>query len=357
MEMAKRRDIPLGKNGTDPKEIAAAAALVSAAAVGGKVALKMHATARRDSERAFRLYKDEPTPDGVRRIARGQLDEARDGLAETRKRKLARAVHESRKGLKRLRTALRLARDALGEETYKRENTAFRDAGRRLAGVRDASVLIETLDALQQTSGDDLPGGHTANLRARLKDERKQALESLKTDDRLPAALDDLDSARTRTAAWNFDVDGFAALEPGLRRIYRRGRKAMRRAQAEPTSENLHEWRKRVKDLWHAEQMLRPASPKKMKRLAKRTHRLADLLGDDHDLAELRGYVATHRGCFADRDSQAALTVVIDRRREVLQRQAFSLGPSLYDPSPKKFVRGIRRGWRKRSRPPTAAAR
>ena len=52
---------------------------------------------------------------------------------------------------------MRLARGALGDEAYRRENVAFREAGRRLAGVRDASVLIETLDTLEKVSGNDLP--------------------------------------------------------------------------------------------------------------------------------------------------------------------------------------------------------
>jgi hypothetical protein len=46
------------------------------------------------------------------------------------------------------------------------------------------------------------------------------------------------------------------------------------------------------------------ASPKKMKKLARRTHKRSDLLGDDHDLAELRNYMATHRQCFDGRVAQ-----------------------------------------------------
>ena len=246
--------------------MAAAAALVGTVAVGGKLARDRRASSRRDSERAFRLYKDESVPDGIRRIARGQLDQSRDQLADRPKRRLATAVHDTRKDFKRLRATVRLARAALGEETYRRENIAFRDAGRRLAGVRDASVLVITLEALEKTSSDELPGDAIAKLRSQLKDERKQALESLKADDAgVAAVVEEIDSARTRTAAWTFDVDGFEAVKPGLRRIYRRGRKAMKHSQEEPTTANLHEWRKRVKDLWHAEQILRPASPKRMK--------------------------------------------------------------------------------------------
>ena len=266
-------------------------------------------------------------------------------------------MHDTRKRFKRLRATVRLARGALGEEAYRRENIAFRDAGRCLAGVRDASVLVMTLDALENASGDLLPGDATAKLRSQLKDERKQALESLKADDaRVAAVVDEIDSARTRTAAWTFDVDGFEAVKPGLQRIYRLGRKAMQRSQKDPTTENLHEWRKRVKDLWHAEQILRPASSKKMKKLAKRTHGLADVLGDDHDLAELGNYVATRGDCFDDSAAQVALTALIDRRRAVLQDAAFAAGSKIYSRSPRAFVKAVGRRWRRRARPPALAS-
>jgi CHAD domain-containing protein len=356
--MGRTLDIQIGSKGSDSsKEVAAAAAVVGAAALGGKVAWDKRAGSKREAERAFRLYKSEPVPDGIRRIARGQLDQAHDELAGSPKRKLAGAVHDTRKSFKRLRATVRLARDGIGDDTYRRENTAFRDAGRRLSGVRDASVLIETLDELEKASGGDLPIGTAAKLRTQLEAERAQALKSLKADERpTEAVIEDIEQARTRTAAWTFGTQSFEALEPGLRRIYRRGRKAMRRAKAEPTNENLHEWRKRVKDLWHAEQILRPAAPKRMKKLAKRTHALADLLGDDHDLAELRGYAERHRECFDDGVAQVALMAVIDRRRKEFQRQALSLGSKLYARSPRRFVEAIGRAWRKRVGVPEPAA-
>jgi hypothetical protein len=317
------------------RELAAAAAgLAGAAAVGGKLALSKRAGARRRSktEQAFRLHKDELVPDGIRRIARGQLDAAHARLDGRPRRKLATGVHETRKSFKRLRATARLARGAIGEETYARENAAFRDAGRRLSGVRDATVLIETLDALIQAAGAELPDGVTGELHRRLEGDRDQAVDALKADDELVAALTgDIERARLRTATWTFATDGFAALEPGLQKIYRRGRDAMRRAQAEPTDEHLHEWRKRVKDLWHAEQILR-SEP------AKRTHALADLLGDDHDLAELRRYAAARPDAFDGTTAKVALLAIIDRRRAALQRKAFALGSKLYRRSPRRFV-------------------
>jgi CHAD domain-containing protein len=330
-------------------KVGAAVVAAGAAAITGKLAWDRHSESEREAEAAFCLNGEEPIPAGIRRIARGQLDQAQTALADSTRSALAVAVHDARKSFKRLRATVRLARGAIGKERSQNENTSFRDSGRRLSGVRDASVLIETLGV----AADGLPPGATAKLRERLENEREQALESLRANEEIVGAvLADIEEARTRTAAWTFDAQGFKALEPGLRRVYRRGRRAMARAQADPTNEHLHNWRKRVKDLWHVEQILRPAAPEKMTKLAKRTHCLSDLLGDDHDLAELRLYVERHSDCFDDSATQDALLAVIDRRRAVLQRRAFPLGQELYRRKPKRFVKGIRKDWQKRARPP-----
>jgi CHAD domain-containing protein len=321
---------------TNTKELAAAgAAAAGLAAVGGKLAWDKFGSPNGDSKTAYRLRSDEPVPDGMRRIARCQLELAHAELDGASKRKLAGGVHEARKGMKRLRAGVRLSRDAIGKETYKRENTAFRDTGRRLSGARDAEVLLETLEEVEKDCNGKLPEGWAKQLRERLEGERERALGPLREDDAaLGAVLAELDTAHTRTATWTFDSEGFEALEPGFKRIHKRGRKAMKRAAAEPSSENFHEWRKRVKDLWHALQVLRPVAPKKMKKLARDAHGLSDLLGDDHDLAELHAYVTAHPDCFEDPAVLPALVAVIDRRRGGLQRKALKRGRKLYGRRP-----------------------
>ena len=51
---------------------------------------------------------------------------------------------------------------------------------------------------------------------------------------------------------------------------------------------DLHDWRKRVKDLWYHERLLAPTCGPTVRGHAKELDRLSDLLGDDHDLALLR---------------------------------------------------------------------
>jgi CHAD domain-containing protein len=298
-------------------------------------------------DRSYRLHADEYVPDGIRRIARGQLEQAHDELSGASKRRLSEAVHETRKRIKRLRASVRLSRDAIGEPAYARENAELRAAGRRLSGSRDAKVLVDTLEDLCERFGDELPAGATLTLRLRLENERDHAEERLRDDgadtDAVLAALRD---ASARTAAWRFDDDDFDALAPGLRRIYARGRKRMRAARKDPSPEHLHAWRKRVKDLWHASQIVRAADPKRMKRLGRRAHALADVLGDANDLHVLRVYVKTHPQVFPADDERQALLAIIDRRSAALRDKALRRGKRLYKRKPKKFVRAIERGWR-----------
>ena len=333
------------------RQAAPAAAAGTLAAAGGAAAVVVKRTrdgrARRSKERAraFRLHRGEDTGDGVRRVARGQLYRAGDELdAGTGVRgDLDGAVHETRKAFKRLRALVRVSRHALGDEAYRRENRIFRDAGRKLSGARDAAVLVQTLDGLTARYRDELDDDAFTGLRDALTSEAAAASSAL-SDDR--AAVDEvqgtLEAARRRVGGWPLPDDGgLAMLEPGFERIYRRGRRALKAARRDPGTESLHELRKRAKDLWHAAQVLRPASPKAMKRLARRAHALSDVVGDDHDLAVLRAAARERHAALAPGEL-ALLERLIARRRARLQRRALAHGRRVYARKPAELAKLVR---------------
>jgi CHAD domain-containing protein len=330
----------------------AARTLVGAAAAGTTATAEPAPApkpAGRD-ERRFRLRTDEAVSDGIRRVVRGQLADGADELTGVSGAvALGEAVHATRKGIKRVRAALRLSRAALDEDAYQRENAHMRMVAGRLSTARDALVLLETLTALEQRFEGELPPRATAALRARLQDDHERAVAAMQEEGDLAGRTREaLDEARTRTAQWTFGRHDFGAVEPGLRRIYRQGRRRMRTARAQPNAENLHDARKRAKDLWHAAQLLRQAHPKRMKRLSRDAHKLADLLGDHHDLSVLRDYVEVHPRLFADAASRDALLAVLDRRSDALERRALKRGRRLYKRRPKRFVAAIQSGWSRR---------
>src|SRR3954454_20179131 len=188
-----------------PKEAAtaAAAAIAGVAAAGGKLAWGKLSGRGEEPSRAYRLHEREYVPDGLRRVARGQLECGLEDLDGEPSDNLDQAVHESRKRLKRLRATLRLGRGGIDQDTYKAENAAFRDAGRRLAGPRDAAVLVETLDELTQRFADELRLEDTTPLRERLvRDHERQANALRKDESALESVRGELDRGRARTAAW-----------------------------------------------------------------------------------------------------------------------------------------------------------
>jgi hypothetical protein len=76
---------------------------------------------------------------------------------------------------------------------------------------------------------------------------------------------------------------------------------------------------------------------------AKDLHRLADLLGDDHDLGVLRERLTSGRlHVGADVDGIVGL---IEHRQAELQAQALVLGGRVYAEKPAVFVRRMRRAW------------
>src|SRR4051794_28254839 len=96
-----------------------------------------------------RLRETESGTRGVARIMRKQTGEALEVLSGSGPLS-DEAVHDARKRLKEVRAALRLLREALGSRTYRQENACFRDAARPLSEVRDAKVLVSTLDKLAE---------------------------------------------------------------------------------------------------------------------------------------------------------------------------------------------------------------
>jgi CHAD domain-containing protein len=334
----------MAKNSKVSAPIIAAGAVASGGALAAGKLVHDRVVDRSTRQRTrFRLAPDEGAADGLRRIARGQIELASDRLQNGDD--VAEAVHEARKSLKRLRAVVRLARDPLGDDIYSSENHAYRDTGRELSAARDAQVLGETLDALTKRYRREIGDDAFAGLREAIDSDARAAHERIVAD---AGAVEEvragLDAARDRVATWPLpEHEDASMLAPGFERVYKRGRRALKAAQQDPVDENLHELRKRAKDLWHAAQVLRPASPRRMKRLARRAHALSDLLGDDHDLAVLLE-AARERYRTLERGELALLRGLVERRRARLQRDALACGRRVYGPKPRVWTRRIAKG-------------
>jgi CHAD domain-containing protein len=299
----------------------------------------------------YRLSEAESTREGLRRCAREELESAINDLTERLGEDPVEAVHEARKSLKKERSLLRLARGSLPGSERRRENTALCDAGRRLSLARDADVKIQALEKLAERYAGQFPRTSVDAIRAQLERDRQVARLQL-TASGVPAAVaDDLRAVLSRVDRWGLRTGGWKAIEPGLRRAYRDGRKANVRARKKPTVTNLHDWRKRAKDLWYHLRLLEQTAPHTVRAHAEDAHVLTELLGDDHDLAVLRESLVT--GSAEVPADTAPVVAAIDHRRETLQEEAFFMGQRIYAESPKAFTRRIGaywKGWRAQSK-------
>ena len=103
--------------------------------------------------------------------------------------------------------------------------------------------------------------------------------------------------------------------------------------------EALHEWRKRVKDLWHHHTLLCSLWPAVREAAAGEAHALSDRLGDDHDLAMLAAWVEENA------DPGAEFFEAVAVRRSRLQAEAVALGARVYAEKPKAFTARLGRLW------------
>ncbi len=254
------------------------------------------------------------------------------------------AVHDARKDLKRARTALRLLRPALGERIYRRENALLRDVAHTLNAARDAKVLTQTLQSLRRSHRALRRDAGVAELLRTLQADQAGLRRRLREHPaKLARSRSALERLSNRVMQWRVGAHGWSVLGPAAKRIYRSGRRARPPARPRPTERALHEWRKEVKYLRYALEMLAPMRPRKVARLARQAEQLTDCLGEAHDLAML----AQKARALAKRNraNLRPLFTIIDRQRARLSLDALSSGEQLYRAKPGDWEGQLQRYW------------
>jgi CHAD domain-containing protein len=275
----------------------------------------------------------------ARRALLAQLDKTIEELGKRRRSDVA--VHNIRKELKRARAALRMLRDCIGVVAYRRDNALIRDAAHPLTPIRDAKVLLQTLEQVGPKKGADGRGFYL-RFRKLLEEQRRLARRQLRSAD-LAAAARMLRGIRRRAAA--LPESRLAAPHArGLEHAFKKARSAFAVAKGQGTDESLHEWRKQTKYFANQLEMLLHLRPKLFANSHRHATQLADCLGDDHDLAILTEQVFWHAvgghtsasnteargGARAPGTDARQLIGTMRRRRKKLQRRAMRLGQRLY---------------------------
>lgn len=238
---------------------------------------------------SYRLKLREPLAEGLRRVGLDQVE-----MAEAKLRgqeDAARAVHDARRCLKRLRALLRLIRLGLGETDYQREAKRLVGTGRLLAGARDGHVMLQTLRMLEARHG-ALPDGGNARLVEILS-----ALDQAAPDKVLDArnrAIKRLAGTRKFLSGPTLDAIDIAHVFDGMAKSYKKARRARRTCQRQPSDDNFHNWRKSVQQHWRHMQLLSRGWPEEFGARAAEAKEMSQLLGEDHDLSVLATFARAH---------------------------------------------------------------
>lgn len=293
----------------------------------------------------YKFDLNENINSAVKRVAIELIDDSVERLYNVRKT-FDESIHETRKNFKKQRALLRLVRFELGDDLYKKENTLFRDTGRILSGIRDASVTVETLKYLQIQRPDEIDSDELTNLKKNLRLRTRRIRSQFKKNQELiEAIINILDKHKSQVRRWPLKRKSFIQIVPGIKLVFERGQNAFYLAKKNPSAENFHDWRKRVKYLLYHVRLLENAWPEYMNLLALKLDELSDILGIEHDLAEFRKLLQREKMLFENKAEQAKLFNLIGQERIKLQTAAKLIAPYIYFEPAKNFTQRLPVYW------------
>ncbi len=305
---------------------------------------------------SFRLHRDEPLGAGLKRLSLEAIDDAiavfYDGEDVFRE-----AVHTSRKATKRIRALLRLVRSELGDQVYRFENVSIRDTSRLLSEVRTSAVLVNGAEDIRDIYAPILAPGTFEEVVERLTSQRdRMEQRAMEDPEVVPRVVSNLERARQRYESWPSDADArrvygvgirndYRAIGPGLRRTHSRGRAEMVVAYQKRSPQAFHMWRKRAKYLKHQMEILTPLWPEVMIGMALTLDRIAEILGQDRDLAELLDTLAGRPDICPNPLERSLMSALAEQRRSDLQTAARILGRRIYAEKPDVFAARLGAYW------------
>ncbi len=291
---------------------------------------------------AYRLKLKEPLVKGVRRIAAEQLANAAARLQGDSDPE--RSVHEARKSLKRTRALLRLVRPGLGDARFRHLNVQLRDVARKLSAARDRDVVRRLLLSLHDAKPPVAKAA--ARLVAILDSTPASGIEAPATPRNFGEALQEIEAIRNEIADVGLAPAGFETIVTGLAKCHRAGCRALARAIENPSEEEpLHDLRKSAQAYWRQMILIQQAWPEACLARAAAAKLVADLLGQDHDVALLDVLLAGPEGQALAAAERRALTRYCAARHAELRGAALPKARLLFAEKSDELARRMRDLW------------
>lgn len=280
--------------------------------------------------------------EGIKEAAQHEVNKAIDALQNYKDK--AKAIHYTRKRMKEVRGVLRLIRDHIDKEVYKQDNTFFRDTARQFSELRDNEVFIDVLNNLwHQTEGDNQQG--IAQIIRQAQESHDQQKETLLHKEHiLDTVKQKLSDAHRHIDNWPVKGNDFDTISSGIKRVYKRGHKAFDLAYHEPSIDNFHEFRKRVKYLRYHIEFIENSWKKVLKAYRKEISQLSDFLGEDHDYGmTIQKLQSTDYGI--SEEIIGEIINMAEYKRKNLQEEALPLAQKIYAEEPDEFIKRLSTYW------------
>jgi CHAD domain-containing protein len=295
--------------------------------------------------KGFIISNNESMAGNIHRILLEQLDYI-IVQSESEGEDVHKAIHESRKSMKKIRAVLRMIRDEIGYSSYYRENIFYRDLSRNLSEIRNFEVLTCSVQTLQKDLSNTIPPDVFISLKEEL-DRQQEKLTG--GPDRLFRLLKktagEIKIGRKRIYDFPIRHDDFRAFEGGLFRMYRQGKRYLRDARKNPSPTQLHNLRKRMKYFWHQMEILQPIFPGPMGAYASTLESIAENLGVYHDLQVLQDFLAGLE-IIPDARVNEALQEACMARKFMLLNNTWPLLEIAYSEKPRAMVDRLANYWK-----------
>jgi CHAD domain-containing protein len=190
-------------------------------------------------------------------------------------------IHKIRKILKKIRALLKLIKyDLKDKDIYTAQNEYYKNAGKVFSQARDNTVLVKTFDKIIEKFDLD-------------RDKYTNPIQYLEnTDNQENFTMLRKEIKQIRKTLWIYQLKKKKKpLKKGLKKIYKKLQKRKKRAYKTHSDTDFHEWRKAVKNYMYQLKLLKKNLPKKAKKTIKKIKELADILGFDHDISVLKGFL------------------------------------------------------------------
>jgi len=296
---------------------------------------------------SFRIDPRLPLTGEVRRILGEEIGKALAHLAAARDRP-EQSLHKCRKRLKSARALLRLVHS--GNETFcQTENQCYRQVAALLAGPREATALVETIDRLAAAFPEQVAGGGLDSVRDLLIARQHEMHAGAGLDAAIGAATAACEEGLVRIERLLLpDLPEHAAdvLADGARKTLRRARKALDRAGSRGGTEDFHDLRKAAKTHSMHLSLLGRLWPTPIKVRRKAVDELGEKLGELHDVFVMRALLEADDEPLGDAQDTKLLGKLLKRSEKSLKKACLAGAAGLFGDNPKRSTKKLARNAR-----------